>query len=129
MGQGTVLSYLQLFDGHASIEQPFGQAVRPRRGGHGQLRGQGDEGAHVDHAGAGRRPQQRQVLLTRRQERTERLGDRKWDSHGGYFRDEKTLSVRGGPPGFWLETSGSCCSTRWGSTDRADRSADGVRDQ
>lgn len=29
--------YLQLFDGHALIEQPFGQAVMAGRGGHGQL--------------------------------------------------------------------------------------------
>lgn len=61
------------------------------RGGHGQLWGQGDERAHVDHAGVGRRPQQRQVPLTRCQEGTKSLDDRKQDSDGDYLMRDKML--------------------------------------
>lgn len=78
--------YLQLFNGHALIEQPFGQAVMAGRGGHGQLWGQRDECIQVDGAAVGRRPQQRQVRLTRCQERKKSLDDRKWDrENGGYL--------------------------------------------
>lgn len=76
------LLYLQLFNGHALIEQPSGRAVEAWRGGHGQLGGQGDERTHVHHSGVGRRAQQRQVLLTGSQERTESLEDSRQDSHG-----------------------------------------------
>lgn len=78
--------YLQLFNGHALIEQAFGQAVVAGRGGHGQLWGQRDECIQVDRAAVGRRPQQRQVRLTRRQERQKSLDDRKRDrENGGYL--------------------------------------------
>lgn len=78
--------YLQLFNGDALIEQPFGQAVMAGSGGHGQLWGQRDECIQVDGAAVGRRPQQRQVRLTRRQERKKSLDGRKGDrGNGGYL--------------------------------------------